>query len=362
MRRAGPEWVAPKKTSSGRRIGFDIEAIFSLQTRLSNPCREAGSTLSARCGRPTGSDCRSGSGSASAGCSPRSPRRAAGACSRSRQSRLLVGAAVGYAIGGWHEAVAGGLARRARRSRRRGLRGRRARPRRDARRDGRARRPRRSVLAALALVPSVGYLEAVAASCGGRSRPARTAASATRACAAWRAIELAERKKLILIVIDGLTPEVFEDAVETGSRAGALVPRRGRQLPPRRLDLPVAHAGVPLLDRHRRTPRRTPHPAPRLVPPRRAAAGRVRLLVRGDPGRRDAPLDPRHDLQHERAAPRPRRRHRLRGARGRGADRRGRSTSPATAAAAAPAARPGTRSARPTARSGFSSTACSSRT
>ena len=33
-------------------------------------------------------------------------------------------------------------------------------------------------------------------------------------------------------------------------------------------------------------------------------ARRVRLLVRRDPRRRSAALDPRHDLQHERGAPR----------------------------------------------------------
>ena len=39
---------------------------------------------------------------------------------------------------------------------------------------------------------------------------------------------MAERKKLILIVIDGLTPEVFEDAVETESApALAFLARHG---------------------------------------------------------------------------------------------------------------------------------------
>jgi type I phosphodiesterase/nucleotide pyrophosphatase len=47
--------------------------------------------------------------------------------------------------------------------------------------------------------------------------PGGTAATATPACAAWPATELAERKKLILVVVDGLTPAVFEGAVETGS-------------------------------------------------------------------------------------------------------------------------------------------------
>ena len=67
------------------------------------------------------------------------------------------------------------------------------------------------------------------------------------------------------------------------------------------IDVPLADAGLPVLDRDRRASRRARDPAPRLVPPRRAAAGRVRLVVRGGAGRRHRALDPGHDLQDERA-------------------------------------------------------------
>src|SRR5581483_9299885 len=119
-------------------------------------------------------------------------------------------------------------------------------------------------------------------------------------------------RKLVLIVIDGLTPSVFEHAVETGAT------------PALALDVPLAHPRLRVLDRDRRTSRRAPHPAPRVVRPRRAQARRVRLVVRRAEGRRDAAVDHRHDLPDERTPPRRGRPHRLRGARRRGArDRRG---------------------------------------
>ena len=67
---------------------------------------------------------------------------------------------------------------------------------------------------------------------------------------------------------------------------------------------PVADARLPLVDRDRR-PRRHPRdPASRLVRPARAAARRVRQLVRSGPRGRDRPDAARHARQHEPAAPR----------------------------------------------------------
>ena len=79
--------------------------------------------------------------------------------------------------------------------------------------------------------------------------------------------------------------------VESRRRSRSCAPR-ARDLPPRGLDVSVADAGLPLVDRDRRPPGRPPDPAPRLVRPRRAAARRVRLLVRArssPPGRAVAP-------------------------------------------------------------------------
>ena len=109
----------------------------------------------------------------------------------------------------------------------------------------------------------------------------------------------------------------------SADRARARAARRARPLPPGDLDVPVADAGLPLLARDRRAPGRPRDPAPRLVPPRRAAARRVRLVVRRRPrGRHEAVAD-RHRLRAQRQPPRPERGDGLRGARGRGADGRG---------------------------------------
>ena len=71
-------------------------------------------------------------------------------------------------------------------------------------------------------------------------------------------------KPVVLIIIDGLTPSMLEAT----DAPGAPLPARPRQLPPRGLDLPVAHARLPRLDRDRRPRRRARDPAPRLVEPR----------------------------------------------------------------------------------------------
>ena len=73
----------------------------------------------------------------------------------------------------------------------------------------------------------------------------------------------------------------------------------------------------------RRVPGRARDPAPRLVPPRRAAARRVRLVVRRAAPRGHPPRHPRRDLPHERGAPLAERGDALRVGRGR-RSRRGR--------------------------------------
>ena len=281
-------------------------ALFPANGSLETQPRRA-STLSARCGRPTGSDCRSGSGSGSAGCSRRSPRRAAGrrvavvagggrgsarrSATRSAAGTRPSAGGIGGALGAGVVAtlVAGTLQ-----------------PRRHARRDGAAGRPRRA-RARRARARPVRRLPR-----GGRASRARRPRPPPPA----RALRRPAQPRARLSAREEADPGRHRRPHAGGLRgrrrdrvgAGAGVPRRARQLPPRRLDVPVADAGLPLLDRDGRAPRRAPDPAPRLVAPRRAAPGRVRLLVRGDPRGRDAPLDRRHDLQHERAAPRPRRR------------------------------------------------------
>ena len=97
------------------------------------------------------------------------------------------------------------------------------------------------------------------------------------------------QKSLVLIVIDGLTPAVFERAVENGDApALAFLAQNGTYRAP--LDVPVAHPGLRLVDRHRGASRRPPHPPPRLVRPGGAAARRVRLVARRGRRGRDAPL------------------------------------------------------------------------
>ena len=81
-------------------------------------------------------------------------------------------------------------------------------------------------LAALAFVPVVGYLEAVGAAVARRSGFAAPRPSGTRACALLPRTEI---KKLILVVIDGLTPSMLEDTLERGTApALALLAEHGR--------------------------------------------------------------------------------------------------------------------------------------
>ena len=95
---------------------------------------------------------------------------------------------------------------------------------------------------------------------------------------------------------------MFENAVGDRSAPTLSATRRRGHVPARRHDVSLADARLPDVDRDGRASGRPPHPAPRLVAPRRAAHRRVRLVLRRDPRGRDAPLDPRHDRRHE---PRP---------------------------------------------------------
>src|SRR3954464_3835409 len=241
IRRAGPEWVAPKKTNKGR-VSSVIVTLFSLQKCGLNPSLRAASTLSARCGRPTGSGCRSGSGSGSAGCSPRSSHRVARWLSWSRWRRpgSAPGAGGGAAAGtrgrgggrlGDRRLARGGGGRDWRRTRDRDRRDPRRRdpePRRHARRDGGPRRARLAP-ARRPRTPPGGRLPRGGRAPGRRRAGAPPVARALRRPAQPRArLTLADRKKLILVVIDGLTPEVFEDAVEHESApAIAFLARHG---------------------------------------------------------------------------------------------------------------------------------------
>src|SRR5581483_7077818 len=107
-------------------------------------------------------------------------------------------------------------ARRARRrARRRADRARRAATRRDGGRHGAARDGRRARRGGAGLGPC-GRLRR-----GGRAARARRAAAPARAGALRGTAHAREVKKTILIVVDGMTPAVFEDAVASG-RAPAL--------------------------------------------------------------------------------------------------------------------------------------------
>ena len=266
MRRAGPEWVAPKKTSNGR-LSFDIEVVFSLHTTASNP--RLGTRLH--------------SAHDVGGLPDRTVARA-----RAWDRRGALRAHRTAPLGGARGRAGGGCDRRGGRLRDRRLarvRGRR--DRRSARRRASWRHwsPARSPAAARAAGRRCWW--ASHRSCSRRSRSSRSSAtsrrsrfprwrpapaaagpSATPDCAASRATSAKEADP-------GRDRRPHAGGLRRRRRdrvgAGAGVPRAAWQLPPRRLDLPLADAGLPLLDRHRRAPRRAPDPAPRLV--RTAASG-----------------------------------------------------------------------------------------
>ena len=270
----------------------------------------------------------------------------------------IVGLGIGLLVENWQEALAGfiggflggarrGADRRAARSRRGGTRG------------GLARARRRcGAVARRARVRAGGRLPR-----GGRAARARAAdalrasPSATRACARSRVTERPP-KPVVLIVIDGLTPSMLE-ATDT---PGAPLPARARRLPPRDVSTfpsltPVCLASI-ATGAHPDV-----HGIPHLVwwNRERAAARRVRLVVRRAARRRARPGAPRHGREPERAPPLAERRDGLRGARGRRPDDRGDQHHDLPRPAPPPAAR--SRASRPcTGRSGSSSTASTSPT
>jgi predicted AlkP superfamily pyrophosphatase or phosphodiesterase len=107
-------------------------------------------------------------------------------------------------------------------------------------------------------------------------------------------------KKLILALVDGLTPSMLEAAVGT-EEAPALTLIAENAHYTRAVSVfpsltPVCVSSImtgAYPDAHR---------IPHLVwyPPRAAAPGGVRLVLRRDPGRGHAPVHPRRDPEHER--------------------------------------------------------------
>ena len=87
--------------------------------------------------------------------------------------------------------------------------------------------------------------------CRSRAAAAPPRARHARRAAHARARLMVAPKPVILVVIDGLTPSMFE----ARRHAGAALSRRARRVPPRRVDVPVADARLPGLDRDRRASR-----------------------------------------------------------------------------------------------------------
>ena len=119
------------------------------------------------------------------------------------------------------------------------------------------------VVAALALIPVVGFVEAVVI-------PAARGAAGTERPGEVRGPPFAREmtpRPLILVVIDGLTPVMLEAAIASGRTPTLAAIAARRKLPPGDLGVPVADAGLPGVDRHGRPRRRARDPAPRLVPP-----------------------------------------------------------------------------------------------
>ena len=279
-------------------------------------------------------------------------RRARGAPWQAARVRRLAAAALlggsparrlGFLIEDWTEAVAGALGG--------ALAGARRRARSSAARSGAAARE-----------AALRSSSASSRSCSRGSRSCPSSATSPpwscrcspSACAAGRrsATRAAHpgevSRKLILGRVDGLTPSMLEAVARLAGRRRGCRARRARRLRRAGLRVPVADP---------RSASRRSRPAPARTCTRSRTSSGTTAASGGSsstarlrrPARRGlAPLDPRHDRQHERRAPRPRRGHGLRGARGRGARDRRRSTSPATAAAraradGADAARPGAR-------------------
>ena len=165
-------------------------------------------------------------------------------------------------------------------------------------------------------------------------------------------------RKLVLVVIDGLTPTMLETSLGTPATPTLTALAERRHARPRHDDLPLAHPGLPLVDRHRGAPGRARDPAPRLVAPWGATARRVRLVVRRGPCGGSGTHAPGHAGRDEQRPSRPRRGDPLRGVSPTRAFARLPSTSPPTGAGRAIGRR--SRSSSPcSARSGSSSTTSS---
>ena len=201
-----------------------------------------------------GTGTRSGSSSASArrSASPRPARCAA------RSSALVVAAAAAVAIGFAVRPVGRGGRRRGRRDLRRARLG--AARRRHAAARRHARRHRAAARARVARrrrarVRSGARLPRGARGAGARRTPALAARrSATPGCARLPGTDAsqAKPKPVVLVIVDGLTPSMFEAADTPALRFLAEHGEYRRAV----VDVPVADARLPQLDRDRRASRR----------------------------------------------------------------------------------------------------------
>ena len=91
--------------------------------------------------------------------------------------------------------------------------------------------------------------------CGGSDRARSCGPPVTWRAAEVRGPALARKvtKPVILVIIDGLTPAMLEEADRVGGDARACRARRARHLRARRVRVSVAHSRLPLLDRDRST-------------------------------------------------------------------------------------------------------------
>ena len=187
---------------------------------------------------------------------------------------VVAAVAIGYVFGQWDEAVGGAFGAICGSLGSAPLVSGTLASRRHARRDcGAARRWRRS---------SAPRSRSCRSSATSRRSPCRCSA---RACAAARRTRMRAcarlprtswPKPVVIVVIDGLTPSMFEAATRPRSASS---PTHGEYRRAASV-VPVADARVPRVDRDGRASRRARDPASRLVVPRGAADRRVRLVVR----------------------------------------------------------------------------------
>ena len=111
-------------------------------------------------------------------------------------------------------------------------------------------------------------------------------------------------KKLVLVVIDAMKPEMLDRAIAAGRAPALAADRAGGRLRERRgRRVPVRHARLRGDDHDRRRSRTAPDPEHELVPPGRGALCRVRLELLGDASVRGGAVADRHGLPDERRAP-----------------------------------------------------------